>query len=138
MFLHIYCLGPGSGSLHTDPDPTSIIRIPIHRSGSASLPGRGAGETQLGHLLHQHQLGFRVILVVLGPELDAVRWGRPLTVHRHHTPPTQLPAQILKGEKVFVVGDNFEHGGIIVEGQRELLDNGLDQSLEGEEQILVS
>ena len=45
MFLHIYCsICPGSGSgflsLHTDTNPTFIIRIQIHgsRTGSASLP----------------------------------------------------------------------------------------------------
>ena len=39
MFLHIYRICPGSGfvSLHTDPDPTFIIQIRIHKSGSATL-----------------------------------------------------------------------------------------------------
>ena len=43
LFLHIFCICPGSGSgfvsLHTDPvpDPTFIIQIRTHKSGSATL-----------------------------------------------------------------------------------------------------
>ena len=42
FFLHIYHICPGSGfvSLQTDPDPTLIIQIRIHKSGSASLEKR--------------------------------------------------------------------------------------------------
>ena len=38
MFMHIYCKCPGSAfvSLNTDPDPTFIIQIRIHGSGSRS------------------------------------------------------------------------------------------------------
>ena len=40
LFLHIFPLCPGYGSgfvsLHTDPDPTFIIQILIHKSGSGS------------------------------------------------------------------------------------------------------